>query len=84
MPNIRNGYAEPNYDISVGETVYVTCDEGYELRGDEELECGADGSFGELPVCVELLVECQVPEIDNALISPAYPISEGETDSQKI
>ena len=78
-PNIRNGYTEPDYDIEVGETVYVTCDEGYELRGEEELECGTDGSFGEMPVCVELLVQCSVPEIDNALISPAYPISEGES-----
>ncbi|KAL5262332.1 hypothetical protein ACHWQZ_G007905 [Mnemiopsis leidyi] len=77
-PNIRNGYTEPDYDIEVGETVYVTCDEGYELRGEEELECGTDGSLGEMPVCVELLVQCSVPEIDNALISPAYPISEGD------
>ena len=59
--------------------MYVTCDDGYELRGEEELECGADGSFGELPVCAELLVQCSVPVIDNALISPAYPISEGKT-----
>ena len=70
---------DPDLDIEVGDTVYVTCDEDYELQGPEELECGADGSYDELPVCTEELINCPVPEILNALVSPAFPISQGRT-----
>ena len=55
----------------------MTCDEDYELQGPEELECGADGSYDELPVCTEKPTMCPAPEIDNAIISPNHPIKEG-------
>ena len=69
---------DPDFGVEVGDTVYVSCDEGYEIRGPEELECGADGRYDELPICVEELVQCPVPVITNALVSPADPISEGK------
>ncbi|XP_063693560.1 complement receptor type 2-like [Bolinopsis microptera] len=78
-PNIQHGQVDPDLDIEVGDTVYVTCDQGYELQGPEELECGADGSYDELPVCTETPTVCPAPEIDNAIISPNRPINEGES-----
>jgi hypothetical protein len=78
-PNIQNGQVDPNKDIAIGDPVFVMCNEGYEIRGPDELECGLDGSYEELPLCVKELTQCPVPEIPNALVSPAYPIFEGTT-----
>ena len=62
----------------MGDTVYVSCDEGFVIRGPEELECGADGTYREEPICVVEPTTCPAPEIENAIVSPREPIIEGK------
>ena len=76
-PNIDRGQVVPNYGIGVGDTVRVTCQEGYELLGPEEIVCGADGGYEEIPVCNEMPTRCPVPEIESAIVTPGDPIIEG-------
>ncbi|KAL5261977.1 hypothetical protein ACHWQZ_G007621 [Mnemiopsis leidyi] len=78
-PNINRGQVTPYYGIEVGDTVQVTCNEGYELLGPGEIVCGADGGYEEVPVCQEMPTTCPVPEIESAIVTPGDPIIEGES-----
>lgn len=78
-PNINRGQVVPYYGIEVGDTVQVTCNEGYELLGPGEIVCGADGGYEEVPVCQEMPTTCPVPEIESAIVTPGDPIIEGKS-----
>ena len=53
IPFVRNGNKSPDKDSAgCGEKVTYTCNQGFTLVGDKELECLADGQFsGKVPMC---------------------------------
>ncbi|KAL5253696.1 hypothetical protein ACHWQZ_G013465 [Mnemiopsis leidyi] len=59
---------------SYGQTLTVTCNNGYTLVGNSELTC--DGTdFGTLPTCQ--LKQCAAVTVENAQITPAQPVDYG-------
>ncbi|KAL5253686.1 hypothetical protein ACHWQZ_G013456 [Mnemiopsis leidyi] len=59
---------------SYGQTLTVTCNNGYTLVGNSELTC--DGTdFGTLPTCE--LKQCAAVTVENAQITPAQPVNYG-------
>jgi hypothetical protein len=80
-PTIKNGQVHPNFNIYVGDSVHVTCDEEYMILGPQSSVCGSDGNFDELPICSKKPKECPAPVIENAIISPEDKnILEGKTE----
>ena len=61
---------------SSGQTITVTCNNGYTITGNNELTC--DGTdFGTLPTCN--IQQCATVTVDNAQISPSQPVNFGVT-----
>ena len=48
-PNITFGESSPSGPFSISDTVVYTCDVGYELVGNDTLECQNDGTFAPNP-----------------------------------
>ena len=53
IPGVRNGNKTPDKtSVVCGEKVTYTCNEGFNLVGDRELECQVDGLLsGQVPRC---------------------------------
>lgn len=58
LTNIKNGYVEMGCRTGVpryGKTCYHSCDGGYDLKGNKERECLANGTWsGTEPMCEEV------------------------------
>ena len=53
IPFVGNGNKSPDKDSAAcGEKITYTCNQGFTLVGDKELECQADGLLsGQVPMC---------------------------------
>ena len=50
--NITNGFVEfKGGDTTFGKKFKITCESGYELKGDTHTECQGDGSWSRATVC---------------------------------
>ena len=53
IPDLSNGSRNPNTEsVTCGSKVTYSCNKGFKLMGNSELECKADGMLhGQIPAC---------------------------------